>query len=122
MKILLTIWQLPQFLLGLLLIKLYKATLDTTFKTSNIYISKKFPGSISLGNIIIINTNMFHEMIILHEYGHSIQSLILGWTYLILVGIPSFIRSIIWTKFHLSYDSYFRGYPENWANKLAKIS
>ena len=77
--------------------------------------------SVSLGTYIFLGRDDHHT--IAHEYGHSIQSCILGPFYLIVVGIPSFIwcNSKIFKKMrkdkHISYYSF---YPEKWANYLGK--
>ncbi|RPJ76014.1 MAG: hypothetical protein EHM20_08080 [Alphaproteobacteria bacterium] len=55
-----------------------------------------------------------------HEYGHSLQSVYLGWFYLIIVGIPSLVRSLVWKIFKLKNISYYEGYPEKWADYLGK--
>jgi hypothetical protein len=58
-----------------------------------------------------------------HEYGHTIQSLILGPLYLFVIGIPS----IIWCNSKKCVKlrkekgvSYFDFYPEKWANFLGE--
>jgi hypothetical protein len=109
------LWQLPQNLLGLLLVKIYKAKQENEYYKSNI-----MKGSISLGKYIIIGKNS-NKYTLKHEIGHQKQSKILGPLYLLLVGIPSIIRSIIWNKFKLPYKKYYMGYPEKWADKLAGI-
>jgi hypothetical protein len=59
-----------------------------------------------------------------HEYGHSIQSRYLGPLYLIVVGIPSFIRAgysrYYYKREGVFWTNYFNGFPEKWANKLGK--
>lgn len=61
--------------------------------------------------------------LLVHEYGHTVQSLILGPLYLFLIGIPSFV----WAKLpqlrsrrRKSGTSYFRFYTERWANALGE--
>lgn len=48
-------------------------------------------GGLSLGINIFID-NHLSKYTLLHEYGHSYQNAILGPFWLILIGIPSFIR------------------------------
>jgi len=83
---------------------------------------------ISLGCFIFINPFSLYVNTVYygvntesHEFGHSIQELILGWLYLLVIGIPSYIRSLIWyydiTK---KPEDYNKGYPENWAERLGK--
>ena len=56
-----------------------------------------------------------------HEYGHCIQSLILGPLYLPVIGIPS----VVWANVEAlerrrqkRQVSYYSFYPERWANYL----
>ena len=61
--------------------------------------------------------------LLVHEYGHTIQSLILGPLYLIVVGIPSTLWGFLPSlnqkrkKEGLSYFSFF---TEKWANYLGE--
>jgi hypothetical protein len=121
LRVMIFIWELPQILLaGIILVFLRKRfTVQETFYNSKIFYVKNFPGGISLGRFIILNAGYTkNESVLRHEYGHSIQSLYLGWFYLIIVGLPSITRSIIWRLFKLNKSDYYKGYPENWANKL----
>jgi len=120
-KILVIIWELPQTVLAAMMIILFKrrVTRRDTHRFANILYMKDFPGGISLGRFIILNERYSGEQFSKkHEYGHSIQSLYLGWFYLLAVGIPSLIRSIVWRLFKLDSYNYYGGYPEKWANKL----
>ena len=63
----------------------------------------------------------YEEHILSHEYGHTVQSAILGPFYLFIIGIPS----ILWCNFppaakrwrsgKKDYESF---YPEKWATRL----
>lgn len=61
--------------------------------------------------------------LLVHEYGHTIQSAILGPLYLIVMGIPSTIWGFLpmlsrkRKEQHLSYFSFF---TERWANILGE--
>ena len=62
---------------------------------------------------------------LVHEYGHTIQSAILGPLYLPVIGIPSIIWASlpVFTKLRESgYYSYFDFYPEKWANREGEKS
>lgn len=100
-----------------------------------------WPGGISLGMFVFVGerteefkkfyidergkefTEEVQESLLVHEYGHTIQSLILGPLYLFVVGIPS----IIWCKCkkfvnyrkenNVKYCSF---YCEKWANDLGR--
>jgi len=121
LKILLFIWELPQTLLACIIIIFTRRNVirRETFGYTNIFYVKNFPGGISLGRFIILNSMYTNdEMTRKHEYGHSIQSMYLGWLYLVIVGLPSIIRVVIWRLLKLENSDYYRGYPEKWANKL----
>lgn len=65
----------------------------------------------------------FSKMLLVHEYGHTIQSLIFGPIYLIAVGVPSIAWSFLPTyvkKREHEKISYFSAYPETWANHLGE--
>ena len=62
-------------------------------------------------------------MLMVHEYGHTIQSLIFGPFYLLAVGIPSLVWSFwpaLVKKREQERISYFSAYPERWANQLGE--
>ena len=73
--------------------------------------------SLSLGIFIFLGFD--DRRIVVHEYGHSIQSIILGPLYLPLIGVPS----LIWSLFFVEYRNrnkkkYYLFYTEKWANIL----
>lgn len=63
------------------------------------------------------------ERLLVHEYGHTIQSLILGPLYLIIMGIPSALWAGV-PYFHKKRKnekiSYFAFFTEKWANTLGE--
>jgi hypothetical protein len=60
-----------------------------------------------------------------HEYGHSLQSRLLGPLYLPIVGLASEMRVAYalvyrcWTG--RRWSGYYDGFPENWADRLGKV-
>jgi len=114
-------WELPQAVLAgcIAAINCRRITGSETYNHARILYVKDFPGGISLGRLIFLNNKYsVDDMSKKHEYGHTLQSLFLGWTYLLVVGIPSIYRAVLWRIKKLDSYSYFLGYPENWANKL----
>jgi len=85
--------------------------------------------SMSLGLFVFVSETLsdkedgYREQVIVHEYGHTIQSLILGPLYLIIIGIPSSFWAMTpmminyRKKNHISYFSFF---CERWANYLGE--
>lgn len=83
-------WGLPQTLVGFVLFLKYRKSPHYTYKGA---VVTNWPrnGGISLGMFTFIEKHKGRqEYIQKHEYGHTLQSLILGPLYLFVVGIPSF--------------------------------
>jgi len=123
MRTIKSIWQFPQILLAKLLIKMLGLSFMIDYKGAKIYSKKGVNFGVSLGPYILIGTEWYHPRLIAHEYGHSIQSLILGPLYLILVGIPSVSMNILSRIIKGKYaENYYNRWPENWADKLGGVS
>ena len=125
-EILLYLWQLPQNLLGLLVILFTKAE-----KTNPFYWrTSKHRFGVSLGLYIIfgaVSDRYIPWRSVKHEQGHQKQSLYLGWLYLLIIGLPSAIGNIydrIAHK-HWSYtesEKWYYSQPwEKWADKLGGV-
>lgn len=59
------------------------------------------------------------ERLLVHEYGHTIQSLLLGPVYLLVIGIPSAIWGFwpaLSRRRKTQQISYFSFFTEKWAN------
>jgi len=127
--VLMYLWQLPQNLLGLILITLYKnAKRVNDFEDVNVYVTDKMPSGISLGKYIILHPLSFIDRIaIKHEYGHCLQSRKLGWLYLIVIGLPSLLGNIYDRLFHSdwTYEKSMKWYYnqpwEKWADELGGV-
>lgn len=118
--ILLTLWQLPQTLVGLVLLMFYKPYKASTYCSgATVYHSEKMRGGISLGEIIIVAKSS-SATTICHELGHSMQSRILGPLYLFVIGLPSLLWATTRRRLFPKRD-YYSFYTEKWADKIAKI-
>jgi hypothetical protein len=116
---------MPQLLLGFFMYALLrkKITYMQTYRDAKVFSVKGFPGGVSLAWLIFINENEASDVqVVRHEYGHSIQSLMLGWFYLVVIGLPSIIRASRWNRLKLDLKDYYKGFPENWANALGKAN
>ena len=94
------------------------------------------PSSVSLGMFIFVTTNPMKDKrtenripddelsnrLLVHEYGHTIQSLILGPLYLIVMGIPSTMWGFLPScqKKRNGGVSYFSFFTEKFANYLGE--
>ena len=113
--VILYLWQLPQNVLGLLMWFVYsRGTHEITENGYHVIIDNRFRGGISLGQYIILGTR--DEISMRHETGHCIQSKLLGWLYLIVIGLPSLIHAALHKE-----GNYYDFYTERWADKLAGV-
>ncbi|MBE6753975.1 MAG: hypothetical protein E7559_06475 [Ruminococcaceae bacterium] len=83
------------------------------FVTSEPFFAEKFEGQIEKAEL--------SRRLLVHEYGHTIQSLILGPLYLIVIGIPSTLWGFLFGKKRkdeqIPYGAFF---TEKWANRLGE--
>jgi hypothetical protein len=120
-RIILIIWELPQTLLAVIIIAFHRDRIAgrEAYRNASILYVKDFQGGISLGRFIILNNRYKgNNNSKKHEYGHSVQSMYMGWLYLPVIGLPSILRVIIWKYGRLDPGNYYMGYPESWANRL----
>ncbi len=130
-------WGAPQSLCGLILLLLlgkqkrgvYRCAVLTQYSPSTLPRFFRNLASVSLGMFIFVNRgeNPRPEAVSAvasHEYGHTIQSLLLGPLYLPLVGLPSFLWCRRYSKHRAAYASrgisYYSRYPEKQATKLGE--
>ncbi len=128
-------WGILQSLLGFLLFLCHLYSPHKQYHGAIVtYWSKK--SSISLGCFIFVTNrpyfydklkdecsqNELSNRLLVHEYGHTIQSLILGPLYLIVMGIPSTLWGFLpcCAKKRKQGISYFSFFTESWANKLGE--
>lgn len=120
------IWNLPTTLIGALVALVLLITGSKPYKfgpTIVIPYKTNMGGGFSFSFFTFINEKYKESYHILaHEYGHSLQGLILGPFWLLLVGIPSVIR------FHYrelvykyNYEKYrtFKSYDSIWFERTA---
>ena len=118
MKVLLWIWCFPQMLLGLC-VKIYSKAKHR----GDHYDFNSPHGSISLGEYIFLCPAHQNDPITLrHELGHRTQSRMLGWLYLLVIGLPSFVWCRCFQNYRKRHHiSYYAFYTERWADHLAGI-
>ncbi|HCC51132.1 MAG TPA: hypothetical protein DEQ30_03010 [Porphyromonadaceae bacterium] len=132
MKAINILWQLPQYLISLLILGYYKAKGKIECKVcvtggiaghSCVYFLKSNQRkAFSMGELIFLYNGYSEQAssqnrrkeVIKHEYGYAIWSVYLGWFYLLLIGIPSLIITGI--SPNLAEKCYF----ERWANNSIK--
>lgn len=114
---LLYIWQLPQNLLGLLVIFFSLANHVYMNGVVTPFYFTKYSFGVSLGCYIIVNENCSQNTL-LHKLGHCYQSLYLGWLYLPVIGLPSAIGNLL-HRF-IKFD-YYKQPWEKWADELGGV-
>ncbi len=85
------------------------------FITEEPYFYEKLKGTHNIGEL--------SKRLLVHEYGHTVQSLILGPLYLIVMGIPSTLWGFLpdFNKKRKEQQiSYFSFFTEKWANYLGE--
>lgn len=118
-------WGILQTLVGAILMLIVSAKIvdSISYHTSRAVtvLGSRLSGAISLGGFIICFYNPDEELY-KHEFGHCIQSLILGPLFLFVIGIPSLIWAGCFDKYRAKHNiSYYSFYTEKWANKLGGV-
>lgn len=121
--VLLWIWQLPQNLLGFILSAyvldnggqryIYCLKIKGKMHEVRFVHFKAFSNSIALGEYIVVG-GRWDESDVRHEYGHVRQSRMLGWLYLVVIGILSLLHAC------LHYLSKGKEYSHFWTEKWAE--
>lgn len=77
-------------------------------------------GAVTLSKYIFADDRYYDSALICHEYGHRIQSRLLGPLYLPAVGIPSLVWALMFKGYRTRRrKDYFGFYTEAWANRLS---
>lgn len=126
------LWGLPQTLLGLVIFLLHLRDEHILFHGAAVTFWRG-RSSVSIGPFVFVTQDPFFypkvadrmdkaeasRRLLVHEYGHTIQSLLLGPLYLIVNGIPSTLWGFLpaCARYRQSRPaSYFSFFTEKWAN------
>lgn len=129
------IWGFPQTFLGFLIFLINIKNKHYLFHGA-IITERNAPSSISLGLFVFTATNpvkdkrvenkipddKLNKRLLVHEYGHTVQSLIFGPLYLIIIGIPSTLWGFLpcFQKRRDSGVAYCSFFTEKFANYLGE--
>lgn len=115
------LWQFPQNIIGLVIVSVLHAKRHTYNGIA--YYDGKLKGGVSLGDYIILDRRYYPESpTVAHEHGHQLQSLYLGWLYLIVIGIPSGIGNLVFRIPAVKARwSYYSQPWEAWADRLGGV-
>lgn len=88
----------------------------------------KFPFSMGCGMFIFFGHHkqeeQYQKEVLVHEYGHTIQSIILGPLFMFVIAIPSCVWAFTPAFAKMRKEgkySYFDLYCEGWANHLGEL-
>lgn len=114
------VWCFPQQMLGLL-VKIFTGARQ---QAQGYYLYDIKGGSLSLGTYIFLCEAHREDVNVLkHEKGHTKQSFILGWFYLLIIGVPSVIWAGCFKKYRARKNkSYYSFFTEKWADKLGGVN
>lgn len=129
-------WGFLQSLLGLLVFMLHIRD-KHSFYHGAVLTEWKGKSSVSLGMFVFVTASPYFydklkdeytmealsQRLLVHEYGHTIQSLILGPLYLLVIGLPSMLWGFLPSlsqKRQREGLSYFSFFTEKWANALGE--
>lgn len=118
-QILLIIWQLPQCLVGLVMLPFLGKLEKIDYRNYCwCYKGSRMMGGISLGCFAFLSPySATVKESVAHELdGHTVDSKIWGPLYLFVIGIPSILNA--WLNITKCYYDF---YPERWANKHANL-
>lgn len=113
------VWGLPQTLLGFVLYLCWYQAPHSRYHGAIVTEWKKQTG-LSLGLFLFVPEGEIGKDFLVHEYGHTIQSLVLGPLYLPVIGLPSAVWcnlpccAALRRRKKISYQSFF---TERSANK-----
>ncbi|MBQ7689496.1 MAG: hypothetical protein IJT27_09800 [Clostridia bacterium] len=115
-------WGLPVNLIGLLAyLCAYKKCRHEKYKNAFISYVPWKQGGVSVGLFIFIADNRtegWTNNTRIHEYGHTIQCLLLGPLYWVAVALPSAVWCNFFEGYRKKHDvSYYKLYCESWANR-----
>ena len=121
-SILQILWGFPQTLFGFAVFLCTVKAPHYRYHGAIVTEWKKKTG-LSLGMFLFVPEGNTGRDFLVHEYGHTIQSLVLGPFYLFVIGLPS----ALWCNLRCFANlrrkrriSYQKLYTERWANRLGE--
>ena len=126
-------WEAPQTLLGAANLGMELARRGVariTREDGRVFVELRASRAVSLGHFVFWSTvdsafvrvNPDNRR---HEYGHALQSRLLGPLYLPVVGVPSVLRvayaAAQYVVTRKPWEGYYDGFPESWADRLGGV-
>jgi hypothetical protein len=119
-------WGFPQTLIGAVLYMIHRKCSHGSFHGC-VVTYWNCRGSLGMGTFLFIDKvhDQNNPQVMVHEFGHAVQSAILGPLFLPIMGIPSFLwcNLPVCRRFRREKKfSYYRFYPESTANRLGALA
>ena len=119
-------WGFPQTLLGFVIFCLHRGAPRRTYHGC-VVTQWKNRGSLGVGMFLFLSQRSFasEPQVQVHEFGHAVQSAILGPLFLPVMGIPSFLWCNLPGPRKLRREkgvSYYSFYTESTANRLGSLA
>ncbi len=126
-------WELPQTVLGAAAFVSFLARgkiVRARWESERVFVRIRAHGAVSLGWFVFFTPDDNPWVPVGpenrdHEYGHALQSRMLGPLYLPVVGVPSTMR-VLYAYLHEArhgtrWGGYYDGFPESWADRLGRV-
>jgi hypothetical protein len=118
-------WGFPQTLLGAMIWLLHRKNPQRVYHGC-IVTRWNQSGSLGVGMFLFLSQHSYDSQpqVQVHEFGHAVQSAILGPLFLPVMGIPSFLWCNLPVCRKLRKEkgiSYYAFYPESTANRLGSL-
>lgn len=118
-------WGFAQTFIGFLVFLIFLRSPHFLYQGAVVTIWPIKAGSMSVGGFLFLHPGWQpgNQRLLAHEYGHTIQSLILGPLYLFVIGIPSFLWALPNASRYRSDRRipYSALYTEKWADRNGSL-
>ena len=118
-------WGILQTLVGAIFFWHYRRAPHERYRGTVVTYWDRRGDNLSLGMFVFLDgekrSSEKTRALLAHEYGHCVQSLLLGPLYPLVIGIPSLIWAVAFAAYRkknsISYDAFF---PEKWATRIGE--
>lgn len=115
-------WGFPQTFIGFLFLLFHRKQPHFRFRGC-VVTTWRVSGSLGMGMFLFLNEDHYRKdpHVLIHEFGHAVQSALLGPLFLPVMGIPSFLWCNLPSCRRYRKEkgvSYYSFYPESTANRL----
>lgn len=121
-------WGILQNIVGLIAFLIFVRKRHVIYKNSIVTEISGSWGGITLGMFVFVDglptedEKVPEDFTVKHEYGHVLQSILLGPLWVLIIGFPSLIWAGCFDEYRIKHNiSYYDFYTEKWANYWGKV-